>query len=266
MKKFYFGMETMRVTQNYNGTASHYNHSHGTPADYPIDCAGVDGQQSAYFAPVDMRVVAIRGVGNYATNTIWLETVEPVQTPTFTDIVWLTLTHWNDGSITSKFKVGDVIKAGSIIAYEGTDGAAANHLHITCGRGHCDSWLQNDKGSWVMSGESLPPEQVMYINDDFTKCVTSNGLVFKSMPKNEQETVSKPQKAPAQTTANKTKRVGVTNGLWLMKLDNTAKICLMPHNAIVTVLQENYTTAKGYSMDKVEYNGTVGMCANKYLK
>lgn len=254
MNKFYFGMETMRITQNYNGTASHYNHSHGTPVDYPIDCAGVDGKQSAYFAPVDMKVVAIRGVGNYATNTIWLETTETVQTPTFNDIVWLTLTHWNDGSITSKFKVGDVIKAGEIICYEGTDGATANHLHVTCGRGHCDNWLQNDKGSWVMSGESLPPEQVMYINDDFTKCVDSGGLVFKSMPKEE------------VTPVTKTKRIGVTNGLYLMKLDNSAKICLMPHNATVTVLQENYTTAKGYSMDKVEYNGTVGMCANKYLK
>ena len=255
MKKFYFGMETMRITQNYNGTASHYNHSHGNKKDYPIDCAGVDGQQSAYFAPVDMKVVAIRGVGNSGvTNTIWLETTEAVQTPTFTDIVWLTLTHWNDGSITSKFKVGDVIKAGSIIAYEGTDGATANHLHITCGRGHCNSWTENTKGSWVMSGTSLPPEDVMYIKDDFTKCVDSGGLVFKSMPKEE------------VTSVTKTKRIDVTNGLYLMKLDNTAKICLMPHNAKVTVLQENYTTAKGYSMDKVEYNGTVGMCANKYLK
>ena len=265
MNKFYFGMETMRITQNYNGTASHYNHSHGTPADYPIDCAGVDGQQSAYFAPVDMRVVAIRGVGNYATNTIWLETTETVQTPTFSDIVWLTLTHWNDGSITSKFKVGDVIKAGSIIAYEGTDGATANHLHVTCGRGHCDSWLQNDKGSWVMSGESLPPEEVMYINDDFTKCVTSGGLVFKSMPKNDVKTSNSNENTSGQSNT-KTKRGGVTNGLYLMKLDNSAKITLMPHNATVTVLQENYTTAKGYSMDKVEYNGTVGMCANQYLK
>ena len=263
MNKFYFGMETMRITQNYNGTASHYNHSHGTPADYPIDCAGVDGKQSAYFAPVDMKVVAIRGVGNYATNTIWLETVEPVETPTFTDIVWLTLTHWNDGSITAKFKVGDIIKAGQIICYEGTDGATANHLHITCGRGHCNSWTENSKGSWVMSGTSLPPEQVMYINDSFTKCVDSDGLVFKSMPKDNNSSAS--ANAP-QTTANKTKRVGVTNGLYLMKLDNSAKITLMPHNATVTVLQENYTTAKGYSMDKVEYNGTVGMCASQYLK
>ena len=265
MNKFYFGMETMRITQNYNGTASHYNHSHGTPADYPIDCAGVDGQQSAYFAPVDMKVVAIRGVGNYATNTIWLETTETVQTPTFNDIVWLTLTHWNDGSITSKFKVGDVIKAGSIIAYEGTDGATANHLHITCGRGHCNSWTENSKGSWVMSGTSLPPEDVMYINGDFTKCVDSGGLVFKSMPKNDTNTSNSNEKTSGQSNT-KTKRVGVTNGIYLMKLDNSAKITLMPHNATVIVLQENYTTAKGYTMDKVEYNGTVGMCANQYLK
>ena len=265
MNKFYFGMETMRITQNYNGTASHHHHSHGTPADYPIDCAGVDGKQSAYFAPVDMKVVAIRGVGNYATNTIWLETTETVQTPTFNDIVWLTLTHWNDGSITSKFKVGDVIKAGEIICYEGTDGATANHLHVTCGRGHCNSWTENSKGSWVMSGTSLPPEQVMYINDDFTKCVDSGGLVFKSMPKNDVNTSNSNENTSGQSNT-KTKRVGVTNGLYLMKLDNSAKITLMPHNATVKVLQENYTTAKGYAMDKVEYNGTVGMCANQYLK
>lgn len=265
MNKFYFGMETMRITQNYNGTASHYNHSHGTPVDYPIDCAGVDGRQSAYFAPVDMKVVAIRGVGNYATNTIWLETTETVQTPTFNDIVWLTLTHWNDGSITSKFKVGDVIEAGQIICYEGTDGATANHLHVTCGRGHCNSWTENTKGSWVMSGTSLPPEDVMYINDDFTKCVDSGGLVFKSMPKNDTNTSNSNENTSGQSNT-KTKRVGVTNGLYLMKLDNSAKITLMPHNATVKILQENYTTAKGYAMDKVEYNGTVGMCANKYLK
>ena len=265
MNKFYFGMETMRITQNYNGTASHYNHSHGTPVDYPIDCAGVDGKQSAYFAPVDMKVVAIRGVGNYATNTIWLETTETVQTPTFNDIVWLTLTHWNDGSITAKFKVGDIIKAGEIIAYEGTDGAAANHLHITCGRGHCDNWTQNTAAAWVMTGTSYPPEQVMYLNDDFTKCLDSGGLVFKSMPKNDTNTSNSNENTSGQSNI-KTKRVGVTNGLYLMKLDNSAKITLMPHNATVTVLQENYTTAKGYSMDKVEYNGTVGMCANQYLK
>lgn len=256
MDKFYFGMETMRITQNYNGTASHYNHSHGEPVDYPIDCAGIDGKQSAYFAPVDMQVVAIRGVGNAnVTNTIWLETTNPVETPAFTDYVWLTLTHWNDESKTANYKVGDIIKSGEIIAYEGTDGATANHLHITCGRGRCNNWIQNSKGSWVMAGKSLPPEQVMFLNTSFTKKIDTASLQFQSMVKDTNTTISQ-----------KTKQVQAGNGLYLMKLDNSSTLLVMPYNATVTVLQENYTTAKGYSMDKVEYNGTVGMCANRYLK
>lgn len=187
MKKNYFGMETMRITQNYNGKTSHYNHSHGNPADYPIDAAGAGSGQSAYFAPVDMKVTAIKGVGSGATNTIWLVSTEKVQTPTFTDYVFLALTHWNDNdsAIKKHNKVGSIVKAGEIICYEGTDGATANHLHIVCGRGSSDNWVKNNKGSWVITGNSLPPEKVMYINDDFTTCASSGGLVFKSMPKDE---------------------------------------------------------------------------------
>lgn len=185
MKKFYFPMETMRITQNYNGKKSHYNHSHGTPKDFPIDIAGAGAGQSACFAPVDMKVTAIRGVGSGITNTIWLVSIEKVQTPTFTDYVFMTLTHWNDNdsAIKRHNKVGDIIKKGQIICYEGRDGADANHIHLVCGRGSADNWVKNDKGSWVIKGNSLPPEQVMYINDDFTKCASSDGLVFKSMPK-----------------------------------------------------------------------------------
>lgn len=185
MKKFYFPMETMRITQNYNGKTSHYNHSHGTPADYPIDVAGADGGQSACFAPVDMKVTAIKGIGSGVTNTIWLVSTEKVQTPTFNDYVFMTLTHWNDrdGAIKKHNKVGSIVKAGEIICYEGVDGATANHLHLVCGRGSSNNWVQNTKGSWVIKGNCLPPEQVMYINDDFTKCMSSDGLAFKSMPK-----------------------------------------------------------------------------------
>lgn len=185
MKCFYFPMETMRITQNYNGKTSHYNHSHGTPKDFPIDIAGAGAGQSAVFAPADMKVTAIRGVGSGVTNTIWLVSTEKVQTPTFTDYVFMTLTHWNDNdsAIKKHNKVGDIIKKGQIICYEGTDGASANHIHLVCGRGSADNWVKNDKGSWVIKGNSLPPEQVMYINDDFTKCASSGGLVFKSLPK-----------------------------------------------------------------------------------
>lgn len=183
MDYFKFGMETMRVTQNYNGGRSHYNHSHGSPKDYPIDVAGVDGGQSAYFAMTDLKVVAIRGVGNAATNTLWLETLNRVKAPIFQDFAWFALTHWNDGSKASKYKVGDVIKKGEIICYEGTDGASANHLHLVCGRGKCNNWVENNLKSWVMQGNSLPPEQVMYIDPNFTKIADSGGLSFQEVPK-----------------------------------------------------------------------------------
>lgn len=179
MKKFYLGMETIRVTQNYDGETSHYKHSHGTPTDYPIDLAGVDGGQSCFFAPVDMKVTAIKGINSPVTNTIWLVSTKKVKTPTFIDYVWMTLTHWNDNCKTSKYKVGDIIKAGDIIGWEGTDGATANHLHVSLGRGESNSWVENSNGSWVIKGNAKKPEEVAYIYDNFSKVADAGGINFE---------------------------------------------------------------------------------------
>lgn len=178
MYKFYFPMETMRITQNPYGDSSHHKHNLGTPKDFPIDCAGADGGQSACFAPVDMRVTAIKGVGSSATNTIWLVSCDKVKTPTFIDHVFMTITHWNDKDKPSKYKVGQIIKRGEIICYEGTDGASANHLHIVVGRGYSDSWTENSKGAWVIKGNTKLPEEVMYVYTKFTKIVNEGGLNF----------------------------------------------------------------------------------------
>ena len=177
MKKFYLGMETIRITQNYNGGTSHYNHSHGSPADYPIDMAGADGGQSCYFAPVDMKITAIKGVGSSATNTVWLVSTEEVKTPTFIDKVFMSLTHWNDSAM--KWKVGDIVKAGEVITWEGTDGASANHLHVCFGRGYSDNWVKNSKGSWVDTGDNKKPQEVAYIYDKFSKTVDTCGINFE---------------------------------------------------------------------------------------
>ena len=177
MRKFYLGMETIRITQNYNGGTSHYNHSHGTPADYPIDMAGADGGQSCYFAPVDMKVTAIKGIGTSATNTIWLVSTEKVKTPTFIDTVFMTLTHWNDNAM--KWKVGDIVKAGEIITWEGADGATANHLHCAYGKGYSDTWVQNSRGSWVNKGDNRKPEEVCYIYDKFSVTKDTCGIDFE---------------------------------------------------------------------------------------
>jgi hypothetical protein len=181
MKKFYFPMETMRITQNPYGDTSHHKHNLGTPKDYPIDSAGVDGGQSACFAPVDMKVTAIKGVGNSSTNTIWLVSTEKVKTPKFIDQVFMAITHWNDkdGAIKKHNKVGAIVKKGEIICYEGKDGATANHLHIVVGRGSSNNWVKNSKGAWVIQGDCKPPEEVMYVYTKFTKIQDAGGIKWE---------------------------------------------------------------------------------------
>ena len=182
MKYNVLGVETLNITQSYDGSKSHKPHTTGSPKDYPIDLAGADAGQSAFFAMVDMKVTAIRGVDNSATNTIWLVSTQKVKCPTFEDIFFVALTHWNDGSITSKFKVGDIIKAGEIICYEGKDGATANHLHLSCGRGYSDNWTKNSNGKWVITGDTKKPEDVFYIDRSFTKEKWGGCLVWKDKP------------------------------------------------------------------------------------
>lgn len=177
MYKFYFPMETMRITQGPFGEASHHPHNLGNPKDYPIDCAGIDGNKSAAIAPVDMKVTAIRGMGNATTNTIWLVSTEKVKTPTFEDVVFMTLTHWddNDSAIKKHSKAGMTIKKGEIICYEGSDGASGNHLHICVGRGYADNWTKNSKGKYVIVGDNKMPNEVMYRYTKLTTRVMDNG-------------------------------------------------------------------------------------------
>lgn len=189
MNYFTFGMKTMRVTQNYNGTTSHKFHWYKSKnyADYPIDIAGNDGGKDIYYATVDMKVVSIKGIGNGTTNTIWLKATEKCMTPSGEFTPFIALTHWNDNDpYVSKFKVGSVVKAGEPICLEGTDGANANHLHMTCGnadKGCGKSLIKNSNGAWVSSGYCMKPEQVMFVDREFTtKEAWGGSLVWKNKP------------------------------------------------------------------------------------
>lgn len=188
MEYFTLGMETIRVTQSYTGTTSHKKHWYKSKdyADYPIDLAGAGSGQSAFFAPVDMEVVAIKGKGNSMTNTIWLKSVNKVKTPSGNFKVFIALTHWNDNdSAIKKLKVGTIVKKDSIICYEGIDGAIANHLHVVCGNADksCGNGLiRNGNGAWVSNGHCLKPEKVFYIDKDFSKVVDTKDINFIDKP------------------------------------------------------------------------------------
>ena len=195
MKYFTFGMREMRVTQNYNGTTSHKPHWYKSRnyCDYPIDLAGNDGGKSWYFATVDMKVVAIKGIGNSMTNTIWLVATEKCNTPSGIFTPFIALTHWNDNDPHIKgLKVGSIVKAGQPICEEGTDGATANHLHMVCGNADkgCGNGLIKNSNStekkeiWVSNGYCLKPEEVMFIDRDFTTQELWGGcLCWKDKPK-----------------------------------------------------------------------------------
>ena len=191
MKNFTFGMKNMRITQSYNGTVSHKPHWYNSKnyADYPIDIAGIDGNREPYYAPVDMKVVAIKGIGNSVTNTIWLEAIEKCNTPSGVFKPFIMLTHWNDSDPYIKnLKVGSIVKMGSPICEEGVDGATANHLHLVCGnalRGCGNGFIQNSNGKWVSKGYCLKPEEVMFIDKEFTNILSTNDLTFREKPKEE---------------------------------------------------------------------------------
>jgi len=186
MKYFTFGMKVMRITQSYNGTASHKPHWYNSKdySDYPIDIAGQDGGQDIYYATCDMEIKAIKGVGSSVTNTVWLVCLENKNTPLGNNIKpFIALTHWNDNDPYMKNrKVGDIVRAGEPICREGTDGASANHLHLVCGdanRGCGDGFIQNSNGKWVSNGYCYRPEQIMYINSNFTKIENTSDIKFE---------------------------------------------------------------------------------------
>lgn len=185
MKYFTFGMKVLRITQNYN-EGNHLPHWKGSTnyADYPIDIAGSDGGKDTYYATVDMRVTAKRGTAQGYTNTIWLVATQQCETPIGTITPFIMLTHWNDDDpYTQNLHEGSIVKAGEPICKEGTAGqATGNHIHLVAGdanKGCGDNLIKNSNGKWVSNGYCYRPEQIMYIDKNFTKVEDTDGIDFK---------------------------------------------------------------------------------------
>ena len=189
-----YPLKFMRITCRYD-EASHKKHCIDVAdgkVDYPIDDGGKDTGRDPIYCPCDeMKVTAIKGVGSGSTNTIWLVSTTPVVTPTFTDIAFMTLTHSNDSDF-SNIKVGDTFKRGEVICYEGTDGTTANHIHLTCGRGNSDNWVKNSNGSWVMVGDTKRPEDVFYLDKNFTEKISNRNLIWINLPEQQIQKVGTP--------------------------------------------------------------------------
>lgn len=179
--------KTMRITQNYKGKTSHKPHTTGTPKDYPIDEGCADTGKDYICCPCDeMKVRRIYGVGTKGTNTLWLESTDKADfADGGKDYLTLMITHPDDTDV-KNLRVGDVFRRGEKITREGKDGATANHLHISAGKGRMkgSGWMQNSKGKWVLTttAVSSKPEDIFYIDPDFTEVISMGSLKFKKLP------------------------------------------------------------------------------------
>ena len=179
-----YPLKNMRITCRYD-EGSHRGHNVDVKdgnVDYPIDDGGLDTGRDPIYCPCDeMKITAIKGVGNpNVTNTIWLVSTSDVITSTFVGTAFMTLTHSNDDDIKDLY-VGKTFKRGEIICHEGTDGADANHIHIVCGKGYSDTWVENSNHKWVIKGDCKKPEEVFFVDTNFTHILNSGGISWEDL-------------------------------------------------------------------------------------
>lgn len=189
MQYLKYPTKVMNITQNYSNSFSHKPYSTGKPASYPIDEACEDSGRSYFYAPCDLIVKRIYGVGNSGANTIWLQSTDKVKLSNGKNsFVTILVQHPNDDTL-SKLKVGQTIKQGDEVCLEGTNGnVTGNHFHIEvagCPFSELknNGWVKNSKGMWVISNNAIKPEEAFFVDETFTTIRNSQGLNFKEMPK-----------------------------------------------------------------------------------
>ena len=197
MQYLKYPTKVMNITQNYSGTTSHSSASLGSPKSYPIDDNCGNAKRSNFYAPCDLKIKRIYGVGNAGVNAVWLESKEKVKLANNKEsYVTKIIVHGEDEDL-KKLKVGKVFKQGEYLFKEGRDGfdrgfASGYHFHIevaTCKFEELENngWRKNSKGSWVISRKAIKPEDAFYVDSNFTTIKDSGGLQFKMLPKEKDE-------------------------------------------------------------------------------
>lgn len=204
MKKEYaiYPFRYMNITQRHDqgNHTPHWKNSKNY-SDKPWDEACKDGGRS-YFEPMnDFVIEEVLGLNTSTTNSVRLKSVNKLYIPfkEEPDYLYVTLTHMNEDNL-KQVKKGQVLKAGTKILMEGTDGyATGNHFHVTANLGKYYGMLKNSNGSWVFTYEkSLLPNEAFYFDGSWTEMIYARNYEFKGVPK--EEVVEKPTETPQIST------------------------------------------------------------------
>lgn len=178
----------MNITQRHD-QGNHKPHWYKVTnhSDKPWDEACKDTGRS-YFEPQnDFLIQQVKGLNTTkSTNAVRLKSVNKLYIPykKDPDYLYVTLTHMNEDNL-KQVKEGQILKKGTKILMEGTDGqATGNHFHITANIGKYYGLLQNNNGKWCWTYEkSLLPNEAFYLDKDYTTIKNANKYSFKDVPK-----------------------------------------------------------------------------------
>lgn len=179
--------KTMNITQNYTDSFSHAPNSTGTPYDYPIDENCGSTSRDYFYCPCDEVIIKrVYGVGVKGTNTIWMQSTNPVVFANGEEDYCTILVSHPDDDTLKNIKTGQTFKRKEQMFLEGKDGnATGNHFHISVSKGKyvSNGWKKNNKNAWCITGTPIKPEEAFYVDKDFTTIKNTANLNFKDMPK-----------------------------------------------------------------------------------
>lgn len=185
----------MNITQRHDqGNHTPHWQNSTNHSDKPWDEACQDGGRS-YFEPKnDFIIEEVLGLGTNTTNSVRLKSVNKLYIPykSEPDYLYITLTHMNEDNLAQVY-VGQILKAGTRILLEGTDGwATGNHFHITANIGRYYGLLQNSNGKWCFTYEkSLLPHEAFYVDWGWTQILNARNYPFLAVP---QKVIEEPPK------------------------------------------------------------------------
>ena len=180
-----FPMKVMNISQNYN-QGNHIAHWKGAEKgrkDYPIDIIGKDSGRDILYAPCDCKITFIQAKNNLNwTNKMILVSTSKVETARYgSKQIFFKCVHFPYSNVAKYgLKVGKTFKQGEAFCTEGKDNyCTGNHIHFSCGIGYSDKSIVNKNGKYVANGDNKYPENILWIDTDFTIIKNAGSLKWK---------------------------------------------------------------------------------------
>lgn len=177
-----FPMKVMNISQTYN-QGNHVPHWKGAERgrkDYPIDITGKDAGRDMLYAPCNCKITFIQAKNSLNwTNKMILVSTEKVETVKFgTKQIFFKCVHFPYSNVKKYgLKVGKTFRQGEAFCTEGKDNySTGNHIHFSCGIGYADKSIPNKNGKYVANGDNKYPENILWVDTDFTIIKNAGGL------------------------------------------------------------------------------------------